>query len=249
MSKEMDELLSIVYRLRKECPWDREQTHESLRQSFLEETYEAIESIDRKEWEELKKELGDVLLHVVLQSAIADERKEFSFEEVVSYLNEKLIRRHPHVFGNAPVPDLSTQKDRWEKIKITEGRTSVIDGVPKTLPALQRAQRLQEKASKVGFDWNDPEDVWKKIAEETNELKHAKEKEEIEQEFGDLLFTLVNYSRFIDVDPENALRGTCEKFIRRFHFIESELKRMGKTITASSLEEMDEIWNRSKNLL
>jgi MazG family protein len=254
--EEFKQLLDIVKRLRKDCPWDREQTHESLRQSFIEETYEAIEAIDNGRWNELKNELGDVLLHVALQSAIAEERNEFTLEEVLHHINEKLIRRHPHVFresvligGEQSSIDLTTQKRNWEKIKLSEGRYSVVEGVPKEMPALLRALRLQEKASKVGFDWNDREEVWKKITEEIHELHEAvnrEVKEEIEDEFGDVLFSLVNYARFLHLDPEHALKETSNKFVRRFNYIEGRLRDDGKDIYATTLAEMDSLWNEAK---
>jgi MazG family protein len=247
--KEFDEFIAIVQRLRKECPWDREQTHESLRHSFIEEVYETIESIDHAQWNELQSELGDVLLHIGLQAVIAEERGEFTLAQVIQSINEKLIRRHTHIFGDASIPDLSTQKQRWEKVKLSEGRTSLVDGVPKEMPALLRAKRLQEKAAKAGFDWNNRKDVWIKVCEEIGELEESVNKEEtekIEEEFGDLLFSLVNYSRFIHVNPEHALRRTCEKFYRRFQYIETEVRKEGKDIYSMTLSELDRYWDRSK---
>ena len=202
--EEFQRLREIVKQLRTDCPWDREQTHESLRQSFIEETYEAIEAIDAGDWRELKIELGDVLLHIALQSAIAEERNEFTMEDVLRHINDKLIRRHPNIFGDRSSIDIATQKRNWEKIKISEGRHSVIEGVPKDMPALLRVMRLQEKASKVGFDWKDSDEVWKKVEEELDELHEAVkrgEKESIADEFGDVLFSLVNYSSFLHLDP------------------------------------------------
>lgn len=247
--EEFKRLIEIVKRLRKDCPWDREQTHESLRQSFIEETYEAIEAIDHRLWQELRNELGDVLLHVALQSAIAEEQSEFTLEDVIRRINEKLIRRHPHVFGEKSAVDLSTQKRNWEKIKLSEGRHSVVEGVPKEMPALLRALRLQEKAAKVGFDWNNAEEVWKKVTEEIHELHEAVQrqpKESIAEEFGDLLFSLVNYSRFLHVNPEHALRETAEKFVQRFNYIEKKLLEQGKDIYSTPLKEMDALWNEAK---
>jgi tetrapyrrole methylase family protein/MazG family protein len=247
--EEFKRLTEIVKRLRKECPWDRAQTHESLRQSFIEETYEAIEAIDHKNWHELRNELGDVLLHVALQSAIGEEEHEFLLEEVIRHINEKLIRRHPNVFGEKASLDLPTQKRNWEKIKLSEGRHSVVEGVPKEMPALLRALRLQEKASKVGFDWSNSVEVWQKVTEELRELQGAVSggtKEEIEEEFGDLLFSLVNYSRFLHVNPEHSLRETSNKFVRRFNYIERRLEEEGKDIYESTLAELDALWNESK---
>ncbi len=247
--QEFEHFVDIVRRLRRECPWDREQTHESIRHSLIEETYEVIEAIDENNVEELKKELGDLLLHIVFHSTIAEEKNEFTLEEVIGAVTKKLVRRHPHVFGETKVSGAHEVKQNWEKIKMSEGRASLMDGVPRELPALLRAFRLQERASKVGFDWEKKEDVWKKVEEELRELqrevKHGDPKT-LEQEFGDLLFTLVNYARFVHVNPENALRATVEKFVKRFQYIEKRLKEQGKDIHHSSLEEMDQLWEKSK---
>jgi len=243
--------IRVVERLRKECPWDREQTHQSIRHSLIEETYEVIEAIDQKDYLELKYELGDLLLHIVLHSIMAEEHKEFTIDSVIESITEKMIRRHPHVFGKVAVKDAQEVKRNWEHIKLTEGRTSVIDGVPKEMPALLRALRIQEKASKVGFDWKKKQDVWKKVIEEINELRDAersKKQDHIEEEFGDLLFSLVNYSRFIGVNPEFALKDSVNKFSKRFYHIEEELKRRGKQIGTVPLKEMDKIWNKKKKL-
>jgi len=250
--EEFSRLIEIIKRLRIECPWDREQTHESLRQSFIEETYEAIEAIDHSQWQELRNELGDVLLHIALQSAIAEEKGEFSLEEVIRHINEKLIRRHPHVFGEKASIDAATQTRNWEKVKLSEGRRSVVDGVPKEMPALLQAKRLQEKASKVGFDWSASEDVWTKVMEEITELREAassKEERNKREEFGDLLFSLVNYSRFIGVNPEEALREASEKFVVRFHYIEEKMKERNQELSRSSLAELDSLWNEAKKVL
>ncbi|HTR82531.1 MAG TPA: nucleoside triphosphate pyrophosphohydrolase [Bacteroidota bacterium] len=247
--EEFKRLVDIVGRLRQECPWDRAQTHESLRQSFIEETYEAIEAIDHHHWEELRDELGDVLLHIALQTAIAEEQKEFTLDEVIHHINEKLIRRHPHVFGELPSIDLPTQKKNWEKIKLSEGRTSVVEGVPSDMPALLQALRLQEKAGRVGFDWDNAGEVWKKVREEVEELQAAAaggDQKRTEEEFGDLLFSLVNYARFLHIDPEHALRNTSKKFVRRFNYIERRLQDQGKDIYATTLAELDTLWNEAK---
>lgn len=242
--------VEITRRLRKECPWDREQTHASIRHSLIEEAYEVVETIDDKEYGELKKELGDLLLHVVFHSNIAEEQSEFTLDEVILGITEKLIRRHPHIFGDTKVSGAAEVKQNWEKLKMSEGRESLMDGVPKQLPALQRAHRLTEKASKVGFDWPKKEDAWNKVEEEVKEL-HAViaegNQDRIEEEFGDLLFSLVNYSRFIEVNPEIALRRTVDKFIFRFRYIEQRLKESGKDIHSSSLEEMDRLWDEAKS--
>ena len=247
-----EEFVAITKRLRVECPWDREQTHTSIRHSLIEETYEVVEALDSNNIDELKKELGDLLLHVVFHANIAEETKEFTLDEVIQGITTKLIRRHPHIFGDTIVSGAGEVKQNWEKLKMQEGRASVIDGVPKEMPGLARAHRLQDKASKVGFDWKKKEDVWKKVDEEMAELHRAIEsgkQEEVESEFGDLLFALVNYSRFISVDPENALRQTIKKFIERFQYIERRLKELGKDIHSSSLEEMDELWNEAKRMV
>ncbi len=243
------ELYEIVKRLRLECPWDREQTNDSIKANTIEEAYEVVEAIDEKNYDELKKELGDLLLHVVFHSVIAAEDNHFKLDEVIDSINEKLIRRHPHVFGDVEVSGTKEVLKNWESIKLTEGRESVLDGVPRMLPALQRAHRLQEKAAKVGFDWEKKEDVWKKVIEEIEEM-HASEKmesaDELEKEIGDVFFALVNYSRFLGINPENALRRTNEKFIKRFNYVEKEVNSRGRKIDESNLEEMDKFWEESK---
>lgn len=249
--KEFDKFIEIVHHLRRECPWDREQTHSSIRHSLIEETYEVLEAIDNKNLEHLRHELGDLLLHVVFHASIAEQTNEFTLKQVIDDITEKLIRRHPHVFGDTKVSGSKQVISNWEKSKLSEGRNSVIEGVPKELPALLRAHRLQDKASKVGFDWEKKEDAWKKVDEEMHELHRAIEsgvQSEVEAEFGDLLFAMVNYSRFINVNPEIALRHTVEKFITRFNYIEKRLKEMGKDIHSSSLEEMDKLWDEAKKL-
>ena len=258
--EEFDEFVTIVKKLRNECPWDREQTHKSVRHLLLEETYEVLEAIDSKNYEELKKELGDVLLHVAFNAVIAEGNGKFDLKDVLNAINQKLISRHPHVFGNVKVSGTGEVLKNWEHIKLGEGsRRSILEGVPKQLPALTRAYRLQEKSSKVGFDWDTSEDAFKKISEELQEFKDAAEKRkkvkgkvkdnalsDLEDELGDILFAIVNYSRFLNINPENALRKTISKYIKRFHYIEDTLKKRGKKITESDLEEMDGIWNESK---
>ena len=253
------ELVDIIRKLRVECPWDREQTNDSIKAATIEEAYEVVESIDNKDYEELKKELGDLLLHVIFHSVIAEEENNFNLEEVIDAIKEKLIRRHPHVFGDVVVDNADHVKRNWESIKLKEGRESLLDGVPEIMPALQRASRLQEKASKVGFDWDNKEDIWNKVIEEIEEMqeevKSQKPKvkkevnEELENEIGDVFFALVNYSRFLKINPENALRKTNSKFIKRFNYIEKKLKENGKKINESNLEEMDSYWNESKKVL
>jgi MazG family protein len=245
------EYIAVVRRLRRECPWDREQTHQSIRHSLIEEAYEVVEAIDHKNLDELKLELGDLLLHVVLHSVMAEEEAAFTIESVLSESAAKLIRRHPHVFGDVKVRSSSDVKMNWEKIKLTEGRKSLMDGVPKKMPSLLRAHRLQEKASKVGFDWKRKADVWKKVREEIDELHAAESKkshEHLEEEFGDLLFALVNYARFLKVNPESALSRSTRKFSKRFQRIEDEFRKRGKKLEHSTLEEMDAVWNEGKKL-
>ena len=256
MSKEdpliekFDEFVQIVHRLRKECPWDRIQTHLSLRRCLLEETYETLEAIDENNMEELKKELGDILLQVVFHSNIAEEEKNFTLRDVIESESKKLIDRHPHVFGELKVTDSDEVKKNWEMLKKNEGRKSLIDGIPEELPALLKAFRIQEKASKVGFDWKDEKPVYDKILEEINELKEKvqlnKSQKEIEDEFGDVLFSIVNYSRFLKINPEDALRKTIKKFKNRFHKIEEFAKENNTALEKMTLDEMDEIWNKSK---
>jgi tetrapyrrole methylase family protein / MazG family protein len=249
--KEFEEFVRIVRRLRRDCPWDRKQTHQSLRPSLIEETYEAIESLDEKNYTELAKELGDLLLHIGMHSIIAEESGQFTLRDVLSEVNAKLIRRHPHVFGAKKVKGAAEVLRNWDKIKMDEGRVSVLEGVPRGMPALQRAQKIQERAAKVGFDWKRRDDVWKKVREELEELREtldAQNAKRREEEFGDLLFALVNYARFVGVNPEQALRGTTEKFIGRFSYIEKTMKANGEDIHNSTLERMDELWEEAKRV-
>lgn len=255
MSKDSElfhEFVEIVRKLRKECPWDREQTHKSIRHNLIEEAYETVEAIDNDDFDELKKELGDLLLHVVMHSVMAEEENKFTLDDVINGIKEKLIYRHPHVFGDVKVKDAKEVKNNWEKLKQSENnRDSIISGIPKYLPALIKALRVQEKAGSVGFDWSNPNDVWKKVEEEISELKKVIElgsQGRIEEEFGDLLFALVNYARFLKINPESALNKAIEKFIQRFQFIENELRSQGKDIYTSTLEEMDALWEKSKKL-
>ena len=248
-----EELMSIMRKLRKECSWDKEQTHDSIKAATLEEAYEVVEAIDEKKYDELKNELGDLLLHIVFHSVIGEENNNFTIDDVIDSINQKLIRRHPHVFGDVKVNNNDDITRNWETIKLAEkGRESVLDGIPKRLPELHKAFRLQEKAAKVGFDWEKKEEVWSKVEEEIEEMKEAEVKNDIakiEEEMGDLFFSLVNYSRFIGVNPVNALRLTNEKFVKRFRFIEDELKKKNKKIYEASLKEMDEHWEASKGQL
>ena len=247
-----EKLWDIMKQLREECPWDKEQTHDSIKAATLEEAHEVIEAIDLKDYEELKTELGDLLLHIVFHSAIAEENKTFSINDVIDSITDKLIRRHPHVFGDVKVNGTKEVVKNWEEIKLSEGRESVLEGVPKNLPGLARAYRLQEKASKVGFDWEKKEDVWKKVIEEIEEMHEMERdgsKEKLEQELGDVFFALTNYARFLGVNPENALRRTNEKFISRFNYVEDKVKETGKSIYDSNLQEMDKYWEESKKAL
>jgi MazG family protein len=246
------ELCNIMKKLRVECPWDREQTHDSIKANTLEEAYEAVEAIDLKNYPELKSELGDLLLHVLFHSVIAEESGNFNINDVIDSISEKLIRRHPHVFGEVSVNGTKEVLKNWEEIKLTEGRDSVLEGVPKNFPGLARAYRLQEKASKVGFDWEKKDDVWKKVVEEIEEMHEmelAEDQDELEKEIGDVFFAMINYSRFLGINPENALRRTNEKFIARFNYIEKKIKESGRTISESNLEEMDRYWEESKTKL
>lgn len=246
------ELVEIMKRLRADdgCPWDKEQTPESILPFFLEETYEVMESVHEKDWKTLKEELGDILLHVVYQTQMAKEKDRFTILDSLESITSKLIRRHPHVFGDKKADAARSAKQNWESQKHKEkGRESRLDGVPVTLPSLVRAQRLQEKASYVGFEWDKIEEVWEKVHEEILELKEAQSNgtlEHIEEEIGDVLFSIVNLSRFLLISSEDALRRTNNKFIKRFKKIEAELKRRGRNIEEATLKEMDEIWEEVK---
>jgi len=244
-------LLEIMDQLRENCPWDKKQTLESLRYLTIEETYELSDSILEKDMESIKKELGDLMLHLVFYSRIASETGNFSILDVLNNINTKLIHRHPHIFGDVKVTDAKNVRDNWEKIKLMEkGNESVLSGVPKSLPAIVKAYRIQEKASGVGFDWENPDQVWNKVNEELNELKEAVDNnaihERMEDELGDLLFSIVNYARFIDVNPEDALERTNKKFIHRFQYLEEKAKENQKPLNEMSLEEMDIFWNQAK---
>ncbi len=248
--KEFDEFVAIMKRLRNECPWDKEQTHESLKKHFVEEAYEALDAIDRNRYDELKGELGDVALQVAFHAIIAEEQNRFTLSDVFTAINEKLIRRHPHVFGDAVVRTGAEQSALWDSIKMSEGRLSVLDGIPNALPALMKAEKVQKKAAKVGFEWEHRDDVWKKVEEELGELRAAVESNDrrhMSEEFGDLLFSLVNYARFIAVDPEESLQSTIRKFTDRFRYIEEQLAQQGKDIHHTGLQEMDALWNEAKN--
>ena len=252
VGNKFEELVKIVSELRAPdgCPWDREQTNQSLLPYFIEEAYELIESVDEKNWENVKEELGDLLLHVVFQGSIAEQDGKFQLVESLLTVNKKLIRRHPHVYGDAQADEAFHAKQNWDAATHKEkGRASRLDGVPKNLPALVRAQRLQQKASYAGFDWDIVEKVWEKIHEEILELKEAQlsnNKKHIEEEIGDVIFAVVNLARFLDISAENSLRKTNKKFINRFKKVEERIKEQGKEIDDATLEEMDSIWNEAK---
>ena len=242
-------LLDIMDELRSKCPWDKKQTFESLRHLTIEETYELGDAILDNDLQEIKKELGDLMLHLVFYAKIGSETKDFDIADVANSISEKLIHRHPHIYGNVVVKDDEEVKQNWEKLKLQEGKTSVLEGVPKALPAMVKASRIQEKVAGVGFDWEKPEQVWEKVQEELNELNAELVKgnsDAIESEFGDVLFSLINYARFIKVNPENALERTNKKFIGRFQFLENEAKKLNKSLHDMSLAEMDVFWNEAK---
>jgi tetrapyrrole methylase family protein/MazG family protein len=250
------DLMEIMARLRGKngCPWDRDQTHESIKPYLVEEAYEVLEAIDEQDLAKLKEELGDLMLQIVFHARMAEDTGAFSMQDVLTAINEKLIRRHPHVFGDLKAETAQEVLFNWEQIKQTErrklnDRASVLDGVPRELPALLRAHRLQEKASRVGFDWTEAQEVFRKVEEELAELRAAmdgREADRVEAELGDLLFALVNLSRFLAVNPEEALRKTIARFIARFRYIEEELSRRGRSLRQATLEEMDALWAEAK---
>ncbi|MGB1169844.1 MAG: nucleoside triphosphate pyrophosphohydrolase [Flavobacteriaceae bacterium] len=244
-------LLDIMDDLREKCPWDKKQTLESLRHLTIEETYELADAILENDLNEIKNELGDVLLHLVFYAKIGSEKKAFDIGDVANAISEKLISRHPHIYGDVVVKDESEVKENWEKLKLKEGKKSVLEGVPKSLPAMVKANRIQDKVSGVGFDWEEPHQVWNKVQEELSELNEEIKKgsnNSIESEFGDVLFSLINFSRFIGVNPENALEKTNKKFINRFQYLEKAVKKEGKKLSEMTLSEMDVYWEQSKKL-
>ncbi len=242
-------LLDIMDELRLKCPWDKKQTFESLRHLTIEETYELGDAILNNDIQEVKKELGDLLLHIVFYAKIGSETNDFDIADVASTIAEKLVYRHPHIYSDVVVKDEEEVKQNWEKLKLKEGKSSVLEGVPLSLPSMVKANRIQEKVAGVGFDWEKPEQVWEKVQEELNEL-NAEIKQgntaKIEAEFGDVLFSMVNYARFINVNPENALERTNKKFINRFQYLEQAAKKEGKSLHDMSLTEMDVFWNEAK---
>ena len=249
VSEEFLRLVKIMDDLREKCPWDKKQTIRSLRQMTIEETYELAEAITEEDWKGIREELGDLLLHILFYAKIGNEQKQFTLEEVISGISEKLIARHPHIYGNVSVKDDEDVKKNWEKLKLKEGKTSILSGVPTALPSLVKAMRLQEKAKQVGFEWETKEQVWEKVEEEISELKHAishQSIEKTEEEFGDVMFSMVNYARFLSIDAENALERTNKKFIQRFTQMEEAALGQGKDLHNMTLGEMDEIWNKFK---
>jgi len=252
LNDQLNRLISIVKTLRgpSGCEWDRAQTSESLSPYFLEEAYETIEAIYEGDQNTLKEELGDLLLHIVFQADIAEEKELFNLADSLKNICDKLERRHPHVFGNVIVESVRDIKQNWEEIKLKEGRKSLMEGLPKTLPALLLARRIQERASQVGFDWDQIDAVWEKVHEELDELKEApkiSDEAAINLEFGDLLFSLVNLSRFLNINPEKALNATSRKFVKRFQYIENELNGKKQQLKDTSLEEMDKLWNEIRS--
>ncbi|HHZ65172.1 MAG TPA: nucleoside triphosphate pyrophosphohydrolase [Flavobacteriales bacterium] len=251
-ASEFERLMEIMDELRAKCPWDKKQTFESLRHLTIEETYELADSIIDDDKQGIKGELGDLLLHIVFYAKLGSETDDFSMKEVITTICEKLIHRHPHIYGDVEVQNEQDVKENWEKLKLKEGRSSVLESVPKSLPALVKATRIQDKAKAVGFDWENKDQVWEKVNEELaefmNETVANQSPEKIEAEFGDLLFSLINYARFIDVNPENALERTNKKFIERFQYLESESAKDGKELGKMTLEEMDKYWDEAKKL-
>ena len=247
--KAFDRLLTIMDELREQCPWDKKQTMETLRHLTIEETYELGDAILENDLNEVKKELGDVLLHIVFYAKIGSETNDFDIADVCNDICEKLISRHPHIYGDVKVADEEEVKRNWENLKLKEGKVSVLEGVPKSLPALVKASRIQDKVAGVGFDWEEPQQVFEKLQEELGELQHEvneNNQEKIEAEFGDVLFSMINYARFLKVNPENALERTNKKFIKRFQYLESKAKEMNKSLKDMTLAEMDVFWNEAK---
>ncbi len=245
----IDRLLTIMDELREKCPWDKKQTFETLRHLTIEETYELGDAILEKDLQEIKKELGDLLLHIVFYAKIGSETNAFDIADVAESISEKLISRHPHIYGDVKVADEEEVKRNWENLKLKEGKTSVLEGVPKSLPALVKANRIQDKVASVGFDWEKPEQVFEKLQEELKELQFEiseNNREKIEAEFGDVLFSMINYARFLKVDPENALERTNKKFIKRFQYLERKAAEMGKSLKEMTLAEMDVYWEEAK---
>ena len=249
--KAFERLLDIMDDLREKCPWDKKQTMQSLRHLTIEETYELGDAILDNDLTEVKKELGDLLLHLVFYAKIGSETNDFDIADVCNEISDKLIHRHPHIYGDVVVADEEEVKQNWEKLKLKEGKKSVLEGVPKSLPALVKASRIQDKVKGVGFDWEEPQQVWDKVQEELQELQvevAAGDQDKIEAEFGDVLFSMINYARFLKVNPEDALERTNKKFIKRFQYLESKAGEMGKALMDMTLAEMDVFWEEAKRL-
>jgi len=248
----LERLVGIMDELRVKCPWDKKQTIESISHLTIEETYELLDSILDKDMENIKKELGDLLLHIVFYSRIASETDDFTITEVIDGICDKLIHRHPHIYGDVKAETPEKVKENWEKLKLKEGRKSVLEGVPKSLPSLIKATRIQDKAKAVGFDWENENQVWEKVMEELSELKAeldiSDNQEKVEAELGDFLFSLINYCRYIKINPDNALERTNKKFIERFQYMESEVAKSGGNLQTMSLKKMDEYWDAAKKL-
>ena len=246
-----DRLLTIMDELREQCPWDRKQTMQTLRHLTIEETYELGDAILENNLDEVKKELGDLLLHIVFYAKIGSEKDSFDMADVAHEICDKLISRHPHIYGDVKVANEEEVKQNWENLKLKEGKKSVLEGVPRSLPAMVKANRIQDKVAGVGFDWEEPQQVFEKLQEELAELQHEVSEnnaEKIEQEFGDVLFSMINYARFLKVDPESALERTNKKFINRFQYLEGKAKEMDKSLKDMTLAEMDVYWNEAKKL-
>ncbi|RAJ09177.1 nucleoside triphosphate pyrophosphohydrolase [Arenibacter echinorum] len=246
-----DRLLTIMDELRAQCPWDKKQTMQTLRHLTIEETYELGDAILDNDLEEIKKELGDVLLHIVFYAKIGSETKHFDIADVANDICEKLINRHPHIYGDVVVENEEEVKQNWEKIKLKEGKKSVLEGVPNGLPSLVKANRIQDKVAGVGFDWEKPEQVWEKVQEELEEFQDEVKQgntDAMESEFGDVLFSMVNYARFLNINPENALERTNKKFIKRFQYLENKAKEQGKALKDMTLTEMDVFWEEAKSI-
>ena len=244
-----DRLIRIMDELREKCPWDKKQTIETLRHLTIEETYELADAITSNDWKGIKEELGDLMLHIVFYAKIGAEQGHFTLEGVLTDICDKLVRRHPHIYGDVTANDEETVKQNWEKLKLKEGKKSVLGGVPKALPAMIKALRLQDKAKQTGFEWDNTQQVWAKVNEESAELQEAVKagnQAAIEEEFGDLMFSMINYARFLQVDPEQALEKTNRKFISRFTAMESRALGMNRNLLDMTLEEMDDIWNQIK---
>lgn len=242
-------LIQIMDELREQCPWDRKQTIQTLRPMTIEETFELVDAITETDWKGIREELGDLLLHIVFYSKIGKEQGKFTLEEVITGINEKLVARHPHIYGDVKVENDEDVKRNWEKLKLKEGKKSVLSGVPKSLPAMVKSMRLQEKAKQVGFEWEAKEQVWQKVEEESKELQEAVasgDRDKIEDELGDLIFSLINYARFLHIDAENALERTNKKFISRFTEMEQKALATGRHLNDMTLDEMDAIWNAIK---